>query len=160
MSITLAKGRLSSNSDFGYGNLNCLSPNIHIVLTDPSLLKKGEEEASVAYYCWASSSSANYSHKWVQPFESPKFSFVPIPWLKLALSSLSNFFATISTIHIDFVWFSNHVLNRQIFSWHCSKRRVESACVWGLPKMEMMLETPPPIGPQKKQSNFLQLTLC
>ena len=78
-------------SDFGYGNLNCLSPNIHIVLTDPSLLKKGEEEASVAYYCWASSSSANYSHKWVQPFESPKFSFVPIPWLKLALSSLSTF---------------------------------------------------------------------
>ena len=68
-----------------------------------------------------------------------------------------HFFATISTIHIDFVWFSNHVLNRQIFSWHCSKRRVESACVWGLPKMEMMLETPPPIGPQKKQSNFLQL---
>ena len=69
-----------------------------------------------------------------------------------------HFFATISTIHIDFVWFSNHVLNRQIFSWHCSKRRVESACVWGLPKMEMMLETPPPIGPQKKQSNFLQLS--
>ena len=24
--------------------------------------------------------------------------------------------------------------------------------------MEMMLETPPPIGPQKKQSNFLQLS--
>ena len=65
--------------------------------------------------------------------------------------------------------FQPRFLNRQI-SWHCSKSRKcmeQRSCFerkeqygLGLPKMEMMLETPPPIGPQKKQSNFLQLLCC